>query len=115
MFIDEEEKLLEGVKLYGLTQWTNISREIPGRTGAGNLIFLSYSANLFFLLDIQCRYHYIRQKNSREQEWNDEEDEQMRKLIERYNNKVNWVEVSDTLASSKLRRTPRTALECRQR
>jgi len=66
-------------------------------------------------LDIQCRYHYLRQRNSREQEWTDEEDELLNKLAAAYKGKVNWLELSDTLALSKLRRTPRTALECKQR
>ena len=66
--------------------------------------------------DIQCRYHYIRQKNSREQEWTDEEDDIMARLVADYKEgHPNWLEISETMANSKLRRTPRTALECKQR
>jgi len=81
--------------MYGLTQWTTVAKEIPGRT------------------DIQCRYHFLRQKNSRIIPWNDEEDNLLLKLVDEHG--LNWLHISDTMATCKLRRTPRTALECQER
>lgn len=95
---EEEEKLLQGVEKYGLTQWTLVAKAIPGRT------------------DIQCRYHYMRQQNSRACSWTLEEEKSLKKLVAKHGseNAACWVQISDELAESKIRRAPRTALECQE-
>ncbi len=37
--IDEEERLLKAVEIYGDTQWTEVAKEIPRRTGTGGWHF----------------------------------------------------------------------------
>ncbi|KAL6071781.1 Myb transcription factor [Balamuthia mandrillaris] len=100
----EETILLNYVKLLGKSSWSEISNHLPGRT------------------DIQCRYHYIRQKNSRKVPWSDKEDRLLSLLVEEANKQHSgtpcWVEIAERMAAEKLRsvlRTPRTALECKER
>jgi len=93
---EEERKLLQGVERYGLTQWTLVAKDIPGRT------------------DIQCRYHYMRQQNSRAFSWTVEEEKMLKQLVSKHGAVDSWIKVSNELAEKKIRRTPRTALECQE-
>lgn len=95
---EEEEKLLQGVEKYGLTQWTLVAKAIPGRTGThsfGKRPLMSSCTQLTSCSDIQCRYHYMRQQNSRACSWTLEEEKSLKKLVAKHGseNAACWVQV----------------------
>lgn len=99
---EEEEKLLAGVKEYGLTQWTLVAKDIPGRTGEPRLAFYELEAFLTkFISDIQCRYHYMRQLNSRKISWTIEEENMLAELVAKYGEDGSWVKVLRTIPFSR--------------
>eukprot|EP01113_Clastostelium_recurvatum_P047442 TRINITY_DN845_c0_g1_i3.p1 TRINITY_DN845_c0_g1~~TRINITY_DN845_c0_g1_i3.p1 ORF type:complete len:503 (-),score=149.73 TRINITY_DN845_c0_g1_i3:457-1965(-) len=93
---DEEALLLRLVAQHG-SCWKKIAKKISKRT------------------DIQCRYQYLKARQSREAKWTPKEDEVLlRRIAEVSTGPFNWLEVSEYMAKLKSTSTLRTALECKQ-
>lgn len=76
-----------------------------------------YLFNNFYhkTIDIQCRYQYLKAKQSREVKWAAREDEALAKKVTEMVDKIIWLEVAEHLAKLKHTSTIRTALECKER
>ncbi len=85
---EEDEQLKNLVSQHG-EKWAEIAKEISGRT------------------DMQCRYHYKRSLHSaiKKGEWTEEEDEQLKNLVDQYGEK--WAKIAKAMPC-------RTDLQCRQ-
>jgi len=93
---DEESLLFRMVTQYG-SCWKKIAKKISRRT------------------DIQCRYQYLKAKQSREIKWTPREDDALAKKVMEMFDKIIWLEVAEYLAKLKHTTTLRTALECKER
>jgi len=94
---EDEEALLFRMFTQLGPSWKKIAKKISRRT------------------DIQCRYQYLKAKQSREVKWTALEDNALtKKVVEQYD-KVVWLEVAEHMAKLKHTSTLRTALECKER
>jgi len=93
---DEEALLFRMVAAHG-SGWKKIAKRIARRT------------------DIQCRYQYLKAKQSREVKWAAREDEALIKKVAEMGERLNWLDIAEHMAKLKHTTTLRTALECKER
>jgi len=93
---DEEALLFRMVNQHG-SSWKKIAKKISRRT------------------DIQCRYQYLKARQSRQVKWTVREDDALAKKVVEMFDKIMWLEVADHMAKLKHTSTLRTALECKER
>jgi len=92
----EEDLLFRLVSQYG-SSWKRIAKKIARRT------------------DIQCRYQYLKAKQSREVKWTPREDEALLRKAMEMDDQISWVDIAEHMAKLKHTATLRTALECKER
>lgn len=93
---NEEDLLFRLVTQHG-SCWKKIAKKIARRT------------------DIQCRYQYLKAKQSRDIKWSPLEDDALIRKVMEMEDKISWVDVADHMARLKHTSTLRTALECKER